>query len=144
MNEYRGKAWREDDWWVVEVENVGVTQARTLDKVDHMARSLVADLTGVPYESVTPAVTIDLPPEVAERIEALRSKVDQAAALAKEAGELQARLVESLTVDERLTGREIAAILKVTPGRVSQIARKAGTQATSHPDRRGHSAAQSA
>ena len=72
------------------------------------------------------------------------AKVDQAAALAKEASELQARLVESLAVGERLTGREIAAILKVTPGRVSQIARKAGTQATSHPDRRGHSAAQSA
>jgi DNA-directed RNA polymerase specialized sigma subunit len=42
--------------------------------------------------------------------------------------DLQARLVESLADGERLTGREIAAILKVTPGRVSQIARKARTR----------------
>jgi hypothetical protein len=124
MSGYTGRAWREGDWWVVDVDDVGTTQARTLDKVDHMARSLVADLTATPYESVSVAVTIDLPPAVAAQVADLRAKIDQAAAQAQEASDLQARLVHSLAADEGLTGREIAAILKVTPGRVSQIARR--------------------
>jgi DNA-directed RNA polymerase specialized sigma24 family protein len=124
MSGYTGRAWRENGWWVIDVDDVGATQARTLDKVDHMARSLVADLTGAPYESVAVAVTIDLPPAVAEQLAALRAKTDQAAAQALEASELQARLVHTLAADEGLTGREIAAILKVTPGRVSQITSK--------------------
>jgi hypothetical protein len=121
---YTGRAWRESDWWVIDVDDVGATQARTLDKVDHMARSLVADLTGAPYESVAVAVTIHLPPAIAAQVAALRAKTDQAAAQVQEASDLQARLVHTLAADEGLTGREIAAILKVTPGRISQIAKK--------------------
>lgn len=124
VSEYIGRAWREGDWWVVDVAGVGVTQARTLDKIDHIARSLVADLTDVPYESVTVSVAIDLPPAIATQVAELRSKTDQAAAQAQEASDLQARVVRSLSVEQGLTGREIAAILKVTPGRISQIARR--------------------
>jgi len=134
---YTGRAWRENDWWVIDVDDVGTTQARTLDKVDHMARSLVADLIGAPYESVAVAVTIDLPPAIAAQVAALRAKADQAAAHALEASDLQARLVHALAAEEGLTGREIAAILKVTPGRVSQIAKKTapahGRRSTSRP-----------
>jgi hypothetical protein len=125
VSEHTGRAWREGEWWVIDVEGVGATQARTLDKVDHMARSLVADMTGVAYEAVTVAVTIDLPPAVAEQVAALREALEAAAESAKLAGVLQSDLVLSLTEKEGLTGREIAAILKVTPGRVSQIAKKA-------------------
>jgi predicted XRE-type DNA-binding protein len=125
VSEHRGRAWREGEWWVIDVEDVGTTQARTLDKIDHMARSLVADLTGSPYESVSVAVAIDLPPAIAGQVEQLRQATSEAAELAREAAELQADVVRSLAADEGLTGREIAALLKVTPGRVSQIARKA-------------------
>jgi hypothetical protein len=136
MTGYTGRAWREDDWWVVDVHDVGTTQARTLDRIDHMARSLVADLTGAPYESVAVAVTIDLPAAVAEQIAALRVKTEQAATQAQEASDLQARLVQTLSTDEGLTGREIAALLKVTPGRISQIAKKTAPRQTRHPDTR--------
>jgi hypothetical protein len=105
VSEYTGRAWREGDWWVIDVQGVGVTQARTLDKVDHMARSLVADMTGAGYETVTVSVAVDLPPEVAAQVEALRRKSEQAADLAREAADLQTRLVESLATGERLTGR---------------------------------------
>jgi hypothetical protein len=125
VSEHTGRAWRESHWWVIDVAGIGVTQARTLDKVDHMARSLVADLTGVAYETVTVAVTIDLPPSVAEQVAALREALEAAAVQARVAGDLQADLVLSLAKDEGLTGREIATILKVTPGRVSQITKKA-------------------
>lgn len=134
MSEYRGRAWREGEWWVIDVDDVGATQARTLDKIDHMARSLVADLTDVTYESVSVAITIDLPPTIAGQVEQLRQATAQAAELAREAAELQADVVHRLAADEGLTGREIAAILKVTPGRVSQIAKKA--TAPPHPRRK--------
>jgi predicted transcriptional regulator len=127
VSEYRGRAWREGEWWVVDVNDVGATQARTLDKVDHMARSLVADLTDVTYESVAVTITIDLPPAIAGQVEQLRQATAQAAELARDAAELQADVVRSLADNEGLTGREIAAILKVTPGRVSQIAKKAAS-----------------
>src|SRR3954465_10266349 len=39
MTDYRARAWREDPWWVVEVEGVGATQAKSVDKIDHMARA---------------------------------------------------------------------------------------------------------
>lgn len=128
MSQYTGRAWREADWWVIDIEGIGATQARTLDRVDHMARSLVADLTGAGYAAVTVAVEVVLPPEVAAQVEALRQKSEAAEAAAREAAELQARVVASLTTEAGLTGREVAAILKVTPGRVSQIARKAGAR----------------
>jgi hypothetical protein len=134
MSEYHGRAWREGEWWVIDVDGVGATQARTLDKIDHMARSLVADLTGVPYESVTVAVTIDLPPTIAGQVENLRRASEHAAELARETADLQARLVHSLATDEGLTGREIAAILKVTPGRVSQIAKRTSGKRTGRAD----------
>jgi predicted XRE-type DNA-binding protein len=128
MSQYTGRAWREGDWWVIDVEGVGATQARTLDRVDHMARSLVADMTGSDYATVAVNVTVDLPPDVAAQVETLRRKSEEAAAAAQEAAELQAQIVAFLTTDAGLTGREVAAILKVTPGRVSQIARKASVR----------------
>jgi predicted XRE-type DNA-binding protein len=105
---------------VVDVEGVGATQAKTLDKVDHMARALVADMLDEPYESVHVAVMIDLPDDVSHRIETMNSTAERAAALNREAAELQYALVAELR-QQALTGREIAVILKVTPGRVSQI-----------------------
>ena len=121
VSEHTARAWREDAWWVVDVDGVGATQARTLDKVDHMARALVADLLDEPYESVQVTVEIDLPDDISHQIAAMNSAVDRAARLGREAAEMQAEIVARLQ-QQALTGREIAVILKVTPGRVSQIA----------------------
>jgi hypothetical protein len=120
VSEHTARAWREGTWWVVDVDGVGATQAKTLDRVDHMARALVADMLDEPYESVNVTVTIDLPDDVSQHLEAMNTTVERAAALNREAAELQYALVAELRRQE-LTGREIALILKVTPGRVSQI-----------------------
>jgi hypothetical protein len=120
VSEHTARAWREGTWWVVDVDGVGATQAKTLDRVDHMARALVADMLDEPYESVNVSVTIDLPDDVSQHIAAMNTTAERAAALNREAAELQYALVAELRRQE-LTGREIAVILKVTPGRVSQI-----------------------
>jgi DNA-directed RNA polymerase specialized sigma subunit len=126
MSTYTGHAWREGEWWVIDIDGLGATQARTLDKIDHMARSLVADLADLAYETVTVAIEIDLPTDVAEDLAALRNQTEDAAQQARKATQMQARLVQKLATEQGLNGREIAAILNVTSGRVSQIAKKAG------------------
>lgn len=129
MSEYTGHARREGEWWVIDIDGIGATQARTLDKIDHMARSLIADLADLPYESVTVAMEIDLPADVAEDLAALRAQAEDAALQARQASQMQVRLVQKLAGEQGMSGREIAAILKVTPGRVSQITKRAGIPA---------------
>lgn len=43
---------REDRWWVVEVDDLGVTQAKTTADVVPMARDYVAAVTGCPAGDV--------------------------------------------------------------------------------------------
>jgi DNA-directed RNA polymerase specialized sigma subunit len=137
MTDYRARAWREDPWWVIEVEGVGVTQAKTVDKIDHMARALVADVEGVPYDEVGITVHIALPDAVAQDVRTMKETSARAADLTREAARLQREVVQKLHVNEHLTGREIAAVLGVTPGRVSQLFKsspiKSRPQATRRP-----------
>lgn len=143
MSEHTGRAWREGSWWVVDVDGVGATQAKTLDRVDHMARALVADLLGEPYESVTVSVTITLPDDVSQQIEDMNATVERATQMSREAAEMQRALVGELRRQD-LTGREIAVILKVTPGRVSQIESSRGGTEKVVPSRPRRKSRQSA
>jgi hypothetical protein len=136
VSEHTARAWREGSWWVVDLEGVGATQARTLDKVDHMARALIADVLDEPYESVRVTVAIDLPDDISGRIAAMNSAVERSAQLGREAAELQADLVARLA-GQALTGREIAVILKVTPGRVSQIKSGSASGGQARPEADG-------
>jgi DNA-directed RNA polymerase specialized sigma24 family protein len=133
MSTYTGHAWREGEWWVIDIDGVGATQARTLDKIDHMARSLVVDLTDLAYETVTVAIEIALPADVAEDLAALRTQAEDAAQQARQATQMQDRLVQKLAAEQGMSGREIAAILNVTPGRISQITKRAGIPTTRRP-----------
>jgi DNA-directed RNA polymerase specialized sigma subunit len=121
VTDYKARAWREDAWWVIDIEGVGATQAKTVDKIDHMARALVADLKNVPHDKVHVSVQIDLPDEVAQDVRTMKEKSSQAADLTREAARLQREVVQRLHADQHMTGKEIAAVLGVTPGRVSQL-----------------------
>src|SRR3954471_20530826 len=140
MTDYRARAWREDPWWVVEVEGVGATQAKSVDKIDHMARALVADVEGVPYDEVGITVHIDLPAAVAQDVRTMKETSARAADLTREAARLQREVVQKLHVNEHLTGREIAAVLGVTPGRVSQLFKVSPTKSGPRATRRRGSA----
>jgi DNA-directed RNA polymerase specialized sigma subunit len=140
MTDYRARAWREDPWWVIEVEGVGATQAKTVDKIDHMARALVADVEGVPYDEVGITVHIDLPDAVAQDVRTMKETSARAADLTREAARLQREVVQKLHVNEHLTGREIAAVLGVTPGRVSQLFKVSPTKSRPQARRRPGSA----
>jgi hypothetical protein len=45
---YTALATKEDRWWIVRVDGVGVTQAKHLREAQSMARDLVEAMTGSP------------------------------------------------------------------------------------------------
>ena len=58
-NTYRVSAEREPDWWYIRVEEIGhSTQARRVDRVEHMARDLIAFAQDVPADSFDIELTV--------------------------------------------------------------------------------------
>ena len=56
VSTYTATAHREGDWWVIDVEGVGVTQAKRLDQVEGMARDMVALMLDVDISTWSPAM----------------------------------------------------------------------------------------
>lgn len=120
MSTYSARAELEGEYWVIDVEGVGVTQARTLDKVEHMARDLVAIMEEVPYGDVQVKVHVELP-------DGASAALDEARELAQSAAELQARAAEQMRnvvaglSRQGMTVREVAAALHVSAARAGQL-----------------------
>lgn len=52
MTRYTARAMREDEFWIIEVEGVGTTQALDLDEAMEMARDLVAAMRELPHDEI--------------------------------------------------------------------------------------------
>lgn len=113
-------AQREGRWWVVHVKGVGVTQGRTVRE----ARSMAADLVRIVTGEDEPRVEVDFRVgDIDATAEAAR--VRQLVAEAREAQEaagLEQRAVVHKLLRSGLTGSDVAAVLGVSPQRVSQLA----------------------
>jgi len=123
----RAKKW--ENGWELHIEGLGVTQSRSLRDAERMVRSYVAMDTGAATESFG----IEILPELAgleKQVKAARDLTEKAEqvqrAAAKAAREVVVKLKKS-----GLSGNEIAAVLKVSPQRVSQLS--AANSATGHP-----------
>lgn len=66
MTEYHATVTREDDMWVIEIDGLGATQARSRDEVESMARDYVAIAREIPASEVE--VTITWPEPVWDRM----------------------------------------------------------------------------
>jgi predicted XRE-type DNA-binding protein len=114
---------REGDWWVVDVAGYGATQTRRLDDVEPMAADLVASLEDLDVSAVEVTnVVVRLNGDLDTAVREARAAVKEAAEAQKLAGQQQRQLVRELRA-RNLSVREIASILGVTPGRVSQLTR---------------------
>jgi DNA-directed RNA polymerase specialized sigma24 family protein len=114
---------REGDWWVVEVAGYGTTQARRLDDVEPMAADLVASLADVDVSAIEVTnVIVRLNDGLDVAITEAQAAVTAAAKAQQQAGQQQRELVRQLRA-RNLSVREVAALLGVTPGRVSQLTR---------------------
>jgi DNA-binding CsgD family transcriptional regulator len=115
----RAKRW--EHGWELHIEGVGVTQSHGLKDAEMMARDLISRRLGVPEDSFSVEVTPEIGNGLDEQATAARAAV-RAAASAQQKAAAQSREAARLQ-RAGLTGRDIAAVLQVSPQRVSQLLR---------------------
>jgi predicted RNase H-like HicB family nuclease len=120
MNTYTAIARRSGDWWAITVPELkGVhTQVKRLDRAAIVAREAIALFLDVPISSISVNLRPDVPPVVTAALRA-REKADEAEDSAAAATRLAARRL----IADGMTVREVAQLLKLSPQRISQIAR---------------------
>ena len=105
--------------WELHIENVGVTQVRTLDRAVGQVRDYLETI----YDSDFSAVEIDVIPEIGglERaVKRVRTEVRRAAETQKAAADNSRKLARQLR-DRGLSVTDVAVVLGVSRGRVSQL-----------------------
>lgn len=125
MHSYKVEVERDGRWWIITVPELDqVTQARRVNEIEDMARSLIAVSTDAPLADVQVQVVSIVIPGVgdilstAQHIEDLRQRAEDLETQAAEAAKKYAR---DLT-REGVPVRDAATLLKVSPQRVSQLA----------------------
>lgn len=108
--------------WELHIEDVGVTQAKKLRDADMMARDLIERRTGEPADSFEVCVVPDLGGLEKAALSARERRAAAEAAIRAAAAESRdlARKLRS----EGLSGDDTAAVLGVSKGRVSQLAKQ--------------------
>lgn len=122
---YRATARLDDDWWIVEVDDIGVTQARSISQVYRMASDLVYAMTDVKGAEVD----VRFEGGVFDEIGPVRQMQEHAEQQMADASAAMRRLVVSL-LDSGVSSADIARVLGVTRQRASQLTRAARTSTT--------------
>jgi hypothetical protein len=129
---YEVKAWQEDDWWLARVVSAGenadpaplnaITQARTLAKIDCMARDLIATILDVDQEHFHVDLEYSLPDDVRELIagaKGARAWLDAA----QELWQVKSAAAARALTDSGYSLREAATLLDLSHQRVDQLLR---------------------
>jgi DNA-directed RNA polymerase specialized sigma24 family protein len=125
VSTYKVRAKRWEHGWELHIEGVGVTQSHGLKDAEMMARDLISRRLDVPEDSFGVEVTPEIGNGLDERATAARAAVREAAG-AQQRAAAQSREAARLLQLAGLTGRDIAAVLHVSPQRVSQLLREQG------------------
>lgn len=127
MREYKIEVNREDRWWIINVPEIDqITQARRIDEIEDMARSLIAVSTDQPISEIAVHIAnicvggVDVL-EAAAQVTRLRH---QAASVEHIALAATKNFASDLTKHE-IPVRDIAELIHVSPQRVSQLTAKA-------------------
>ncbi|OXM51898.1 hypothetical protein [Amycolatopsis alba] len=122
------KRWKRG--WELHVDGVGVTQASTLSKAEAVAREYITFALDLDDEnSFEVDVVPQLDAKLAEQVRSARADVRDAERRQREAAAKQRDVAKQLGTSG-LSGREIAAVLGLTPQRVSQLIGGKGKGAT--------------
>jgi len=119
---YRVRAKRWEHGWELHIENVGVTQSRTLWDAEDMARDLIGRREDVPRDAFTVTITPEIGGGLDEESRAAREAVSAADQAQRQAA-AQSRATARRLRQAGLSGRDIAKVLNVSPQRVSQLLR---------------------
>lgn len=120
-NTYTARAIKWDGGWELHIDNEGVTQVRTLDKANAQVRRYLETVHGRDFSAVNVEIIPDLNGLEKEIIE-VRHEIEEAAGAQIRAGEHSRRLARALR-QRGLSVTDTAAVLGVSRGRVSQLAR---------------------
>jgi hypothetical protein len=122
---YRVRAKRWVRGWELHIDGVGVTQSHSLRDAEMMVRDYIALDTGVPADSFDVVITPEIGGGLDDETRAARAAVADAENARREAA-ARSRAAARKLHQAGLSGRDIAAILGVSPQRVSQLLRQTG------------------
>jgi DNA-directed RNA polymerase specialized sigma24 family protein len=113
---------RVDKWWEITVPELDgrVTQAKRLDQVEGVVRSLVSLILEVPADSFEVVVQTVLPDPTSEDVRRARELRSEAERITEAASKATRKAVRQLA-GMGLTVRDIGTTLRLTPQRVSQL-----------------------
>lgn len=117
---YRVRAKRWARGWELHIDGVGVTQSHRLADAKDMARSYIAMVCDVSPD----LFTVDIVPEVGGGLDEAATSAREAVRQAEEAqrrAAARSRSVARQLRERGLSGRDIAALLQISPQRVSQL-----------------------
>lgn len=121
MTTYTATATREDGWWTLDVNGIGVTQCLRLADADAQVRGLIEAVTDadVPGDTV---IDLHLANESLDAtVNHARAAVRRAEA-AQRAAAAESRATVRRLVDAGLAQSDVAVVLGVSKQRVSQLA----------------------
>lgn len=129
MSIIEARAIRDDGWWVVMVPIAGkdrATQGRTLKEAEKMARDLVAIWAEELGDAELAAASVRLVASgsTREAVESVRVAQEAAERSVREARERQRGAVAAMRA-EGITMQDIADLMGLSKGRVSQLAKSA-------------------
>lgn len=120
---YLAFATKDGEWWLVEIPELGAYgQAATLAKANAAARDIAALALDCEPEEVEVAVEARPDPETAAALAKAEALAAEAASLNHEAARLRAEAVRHYLTEQKVTRREAAAALGISPQRVQQLA----------------------
>jgi DNA-directed RNA polymerase specialized sigma subunit len=123
----RAKRWRHG--WELHIDGVGVTQSRNLGEADQMVRDYIETLTDRDVSADTVLIKPQVGGDLDVAVESAREAVAEADR-AMRAAAARSRQVARDLKNAGLSGRDIAAILKVSAQRVSQLLADRGRSRT--------------
>ena len=119
MRRYTATATREGRWWVIDVDGVGVTQARSVREAHEMVDDLVRVLRDDSDFEIEIHFLVDKL-DATVLAETVRGKVRMAEVAQRDAAEANREAARRLSA-AGVSGGDIAGILEVSPQRVSQL-----------------------
>ncbi|RFA10565.1 hypothetical protein B7R54_16140 [Subtercola boreus] len=114
---------REGRWWIITVPELdAVTQARHAREIEDMATGLISALLDIEEESISVAVTLELPERVAAVWGEASALHDRALADERRSSALRRQVVRELLTSSGLSQRDTARLLGLSSQRVQQLA----------------------
>jgi predicted RNase H-like HicB family nuclease len=122
---FTATAVKHDDWWMVTSTDApgAVSQVRTLGQAQEHAREAIAFVLGIPEDSFDLTVEAELPGHLKAEVSQVKNKVRELETIQRDTAALSRKAARDL-VAAGYKGTEVAAVLGVSPQRVSQLVKE--------------------